>query len=141
MRPVKYREPWVVGILSFFTFGFFNFYLIYSWAKELNYLNQKKKFSPGLTLILAVVTLGLSGTVFESVYSVDLEKHGERAGVEMSLSSFSTVIISLNVAALVLCLIPFGFVIGFPVGVVATVFMQREMNRWVPPEARRSVLR
>ncbi len=141
MRPVKFREPWVVGVLSFLTLGLYNIYLIYSWARELNYLSQKKRFSPGLALILGILTFGISGTVFEAVYSVELEKHGGRAGVQMSLENFSTVIIAMNVTALVLCLIPFAAVIGFPLGVIATVFMQREINRWVPPESQKSALR
>ncbi len=132
-KPVIQRNPWVVGLLSFFTVSIYNFYLLFSWAKEINHLYGRPRHSPVVVLLVSILTLGIGACVFECVFAVDLGKLSGQHKVEMSFGSFSSVVIALNVSAVVLCLIPFGVILGFPVGVAATVLIQRELNRFVSP--------
>ena len=69
------------------------------------------------------------------IIAADLGKLSEDHGVEISFGSFTAVVIALNVTAVVLCLIPYGVVLGFPIGIAATVLIQREMNRFVSRKA------
>ena len=130
-KPVKYRNPWIVGLLSLITVSVYNFYLVFSWAKEINHLYARPRHSPVVVLLVSILTLGIGACVFECFYAVDLGRLGEQHKVQISFGSFSAVVIALNVTAIALCLIPYGVVLGFPVGIAATVLIQREMNRFI----------
>ena len=58
---IKVRDPAVVVLLMLVTCGLYVIYLQYQWAKEVNGLEGQVRYPPVITLVLNIVTLGLSG--------------------------------------------------------------------------------
>lgn len=124
--PVAHRNLWLVGTLSLLSAGLYNIYLLFVWAREINGLAANRRYSPKVVITLMILTLGLAGTVFECFYAIDLQKLSEADGLEAT--NLPPIIIALNVSALVLCLLGPLALIGIPLGVAATVILQRRLN-------------
>jgi hypothetical protein len=130
LQPIKVRSAVLVGVLSTLTLGLYNVYLMWAWTREVNGLVREERYNPTLVLLAGVATCGLSGCVFEMLFARDLEMQAHAAGRELLMKSFGTVILVLNVAGLMLDLTVVGALVGFPLGVAASVLMQRELNEW-----------
>ncbi len=131
--PVRYRNLWVVGLLSGITGGLYNIYLAFRWAAEINALAGTRKVNPSVVLLVSALSLGLGVLVFECVFARDLESIAEGHGEVTLITSFSTVIIALNVSAVLLMLSGVGIVLGLPLGIAATVLIQRQFNALSDP--------
>ena len=127
-RPVQQRDLWIVGLLSLVTLGIYNFYLVYAWARELNHLHGEERHSPGVVLLVSIVTLGIAASVFECFFAFDHAKIAEARGRELRTKGLPGVVVALEVAAVILSLTGVGLIIGIPAGVAATVLLQREFN-------------
>jgi hypothetical protein len=128
-RDIKVRDPAVVVLLMLVTCGLYVIYLQYQWAKELNGLEGQVRYPPVITLVLNIVTLGLSGLVFESIWAYDLARAAQRRGVVNRMESLPTWVLVLNCVGTVLCLTGIGIVIGLPMGIAASVLVQNELNK------------
>ena len=129
--PVKHRDLWVVGLLSAITGGLYNIYLVYRWSWEINGLSGHKKSDPSIVLLVSAVSLGLGVLVFECMFARELELIAADRGEAPLMSGFSTVIIALNVSAVLLIMTGVGIILGLPLGVAATVLIQRQLNVFV----------
>ena len=130
-----YRNLWVVGILSGITGGLYNIYLAFRWAAEINELAGTKKVNPSVVLLVSALSLGLGVLVFECVFARDLESIAEDRGEVSLITGFSTVIIALNVSAVLLIMSGVGIILGLPLGIAATVLIQRQFNALIDPLA------
>lgn len=83
-----------------------------------------------LVLFAGIVSCGMSGCIFETLFARDLELQVKAKAQNLLLANGATVILVLNILGLVLDLTAIGVVIGFPLGVAATVLLQRELNEW-----------
>ena len=128
--PVKQRDLWIVGILSVITLGIYNIYLAYMWSRELNHLLGRERYSPVVVLIISIVSLGIAVAVYECFFAFDLAKAAEQRNRELRMPSLPGTVVALEVSAIVLSLTGFGVIIGMPLGVAATVLLQREFNAY-----------
>ena len=130
-----YRNLWIVGLLSGITGGLYNVYLAYRWAAEINALSGTKKVAPSVVLLVSALSLGLGVLVFECMFARELESIAEDRGEVVLVTGFSTVIIALNVSAVLLIMTGPGIVLGLPLGIAATVLIQRQLNALLDPVA------
>ena len=126
--PVKPRDLWIVGILSVITLGIYNIYLAYMWSRELNHLLGRERHSPVVVLIISIVSLGIAVAVYECFFAFDHARAAEQRNRELRMPSLPGTVVALEVSAIVLSLTGFGVIIGMPLGVAATVLLQREFN-------------
>ena len=133
--PGVYRNLWIVGLLSGITGGLYNIYLAYRWAAEINALSGTKKVAPSVVLLVSALSLGLGVLVFECMFARELESIAGDRGEVVLVTGFSTVIIALNVSAVLLIMTGPGIVLGLPLGIAATVLIQRQLNALLDPVA------
>lgn len=133
---IKHRDIAVFVLLMVVTLGFYWFYVSYQWAKELNGLGGRVKFRPLLVLLTNILTCGISGIVFECLFAFDIAEHTRSRGLAGRMENLATWVIVINSAALLACLIPFGVVLGLPLGVLASMLVQVELNKLAQRYAR-----
>jgi hypothetical protein len=126
---VKRRDIAVLVLLMVVTLGFYWFYLAYQWSKEVNGLMGRVKYQPVVVLIANIATCGLAGMIFESLFAFDLVEVTKSRGVKDRLDSLSTWVLVCNCAAFVIALIPFGILVALPLGTLASVLVQVELNK------------
>jgi hypothetical protein len=126
---IKHRDIATLILLFVVTLGFYWFYLGYQWAKELNGLSGRVKYQPNVFLIVNLVSCGLAGIVFECLYAFDVAEHAKAHGIKDRLEPLPSWVISINCAAMIASLIPLGVIIGLPLGILASVLVQVEMNK------------
>ena len=126
---VKHRDLAMFVLLNVVTCGIYWFYVSYHWAKELNGLQGRPKYHPGIVLLVNIVSCGLAGLVFECLYAFDIAEVTRLRGIVDRKEQLGTWVIALNCIAIVLSLIPFAAVIGFPLGLLASALMQVELNK------------
>jgi hypothetical protein len=119
-----------VGAASVLTLGLYNVYLLWAWSRELNGILGEERYNSVLVLLAGLVSCGMSGCVFEILFARDLELQAKARGRDLLMASGATVILVLNILGLALDLTAIGVVIGFPLGVAASVILQRELNQW-----------
>jgi heme O synthase-like polyprenyltransferase len=119
----------MVGVLSVVTLTIYNFYLVYRWAQELNAISGRQRHNPVVVLVISIVTLGIGISVFECFFARDLEAQLEEAQLRPVMHGYATVVIALNVAAIVLTLSVYGSALGYALGVAATILLQLGFNR------------
>jgi hypothetical protein len=122
------RQVWLFSIA---TLGFFGFYLVPSWAEQLERITGKPRMSFGTLLGLGIVTLGVALLVVEIVYAFKLTRHGQRAGRADSNWQLGPWVAILNMGALgwSLATVGIGFLLGgFVLGILATWLVQAEIN-------------
>lgn len=128
-EPIEPRGIGVLVLLSVVTLGFYGFYLIYVWAKDLNRLTGSAKYRPGLLLIVSIATLGIGALVIESIYARELEREIERQHLPIGVAHLSTLVICMNAAALVFSMLPGAVVvISIPLGITASALVQHQLN-------------
>ncbi len=125
---IRRRQLAAVGALSIVTLSLYNIYLVYAWAKDLNQLLGQPRRNPNTVLILSIVTLGIAPLVFECLYAREVEELARHFGCRLHLRRLATTVLVINVTALILSIIPFGALVGLPLGASATVLLQRELN-------------
>lgn len=126
---IKVRDPAVVVLLMVVTCGLYAIYLQYQWAREVNGLEGQVRYPPILTLVLNILTLGLAGLVFESIWAYDLARLAQQRGIANRFDSLPIWVLLLNCVGTVLCLSVVGIVIGLPMGIAASVLVQMELNK------------
>lgn len=126
---VKHRDIAVFVLLNVMTCGIYWFYVSYQWAKELNGLQGRPKYQPGIVLLACILSCGLAGLVFECLFAFDIVEATRARAVANRNEQLGTWVITLNSIAMVASLIPFLLVIGFPLGIWASALMQVELNK------------
>jgi hypothetical protein len=126
---VQRRDIATLVLLFVVTLGFYWFYLAYQWAKELNGLAGRVKYQPTIFLIVNLVSCGMAGIVFECLYAFDIAEYAKAYGIKDRLEALPSWVIGINCAAMVLSLIPFGVIIGLPLGILASILVQVELNK------------
>jgi hypothetical protein len=126
---VKRRDVAVFILLMVVTLGIYWFYVAYQWSKEVNGLVGRVKYQPVVVLIANIATCGLAGMVFESLFAFDLVEVTKARGIKDRLDSLATWVLVCNCAAFVLAIIPFGIVVALPLGTLASVLVQVELNK------------
>ena len=86
---------------------------------------------PSIVLLVSALSLGLGVLVFECMFARELESIADDRRGMLLMSGFSTVIIALNVSAVLLIMTGVGIILGLPLGVAATVLIQRQLNVFV----------
>lgn len=100
------RNEWAVFFLSLFTFQFYTLYLYYQWAKDLNYLLGREKYNPALVLVLAIVTCGIAGMVYECCYAFELERIAAKERLAGRNDSLGVSVLFLRLAPIIIAFIP-----------------------------------
>ena len=126
--PVRHRNLAFVGLVSLVTLSIYTFYLIYQWAKELNGLEGRDKYSPGLMLAISIITLGAGAAIIECVFAYELETRARARNIFGALPFVTVFVAALNVVAFAIGLFTEYWVVGLLTGVMATVLVQRELN-------------
>ena len=126
---IKRRDIGVFILLCIVTLGFYWFYVGYQWSKELNGLAGRVKYQPLVFLLVNILTCGLAGLVFECLFAFDIAEHTKALGVKNRQEQLGGWVIGLNCTAMVVSLIPFGVIIGLPLGTLASVLVQVELNK------------
>jgi hypothetical protein len=126
---VRYRNIGVVVLLLIVTLGLYSFYLAYQWAKEINGLAGRVKYSPGIVLLLSIVTCGMGGLVFECLFASDIAEATQSRAIAGRMEQLATWVIACNCIAVVVSLIPFGVIVGMPLGILASALVQVELNK------------
>jgi vacuolar-type H+-ATPase subunit I/STV1 len=133
-KDVEFRSiPLVVALSAVTLFIGYLIYLWYQWARELNGLRQESRHSPQLVLLLSIVTLGLAGIVYECIFAQELEQHFRAYGRPDSTPHLSTLVIALNVIAILFSLTGVGVFVAIPCGMAATCLVQAEINKLAAP--------
>lgn len=133
---IKHRDIAVFVLLCVVTLGLYWFYISYHWSKEVNGLVGRVKYQPLVVLLVNIVTCGLAGMVFESLFAFDVAEQTKARGVKDRFEQMPTWVLSCNVAAVITALIPFGFVVAIPLGTLASVLVQIELNKLADGYAR-----
>jgi hypothetical protein len=126
---VKRRDVAVFILLMVATLGIYWFYVAYQWSKEVNGLLGRMKYQPVVVLIANIATCGLAGLIFESLFAFDLVEQTKARGITDRLDSLATWVLVCNCAAFAIALIPFGIVLALPLGTLASVLVQVELNK------------
>jgi hypothetical protein len=126
---VQRRDIGLLVLLCIVTLGLYWPYLGYQWSKELNGLSGRVKYPPVAFLLVNILTCLLAGLVFECIFAFDIAEHTGRLGIKNRNENLGAWVIGINVVALILCLIPFGVVVGLPLGTLATALVQVELNK------------
>jgi hypothetical protein len=126
---VQQRNLVVVAVLSTVTLGFYSLYLCYQWAKEINGLEGRVKYNPVVVLLVSVVTLCIGILVYECLFAHDAANAARERGLESDRGELPTWVVLANALGVVASLIPFGVLVGVPLGIAATVLVQAQFNR------------
>jgi hypothetical protein len=128
----KRRELGVLILLAVITLGFYGFYLIPSYADDVNSIIKQHKYSFFMVFLLSLLTCGIALVVFEVLFAYDLQKHG-RAGNEITpQENLGIYVLSLNVASTIVSVFSMGlaFVLSMFLGIWATCLLQNEINHY-----------
>ena len=126
---IKRRDIAVFVLLCVVTLGIYWFYVSYHWSKEINGLAGRVKYQPLVVLLVNIFTCGLAGLVFESLFAFDVAEQTKARGIKDRFDQLPTWVIVCNSVAVVTALIPFGFVLAIPLGTLASVLVQIELNK------------
>jgi hypothetical protein len=126
---IKPRDIAVFVLLCVVTLGLYWFYISYHWSKEINGLTGRVKYQPLVVLLVNIVTCGLAGMVFESLFAIDVAEQTKARGIKDRFDQLPTWVIACNTAAVITALIPFGVVVALPLGILASVLVQIELNK------------
>lgn len=126
---IKHRDITVFILLCVVTLGIYWFYVSYHWAKEVNGLLGRPKYNPVLVVVVNVVTCGMAGLVFESLFAFDVAEHSRQRNTLGRMDQLGTWVLVCNCVAMITALIPFGVVVALPLGTLASVLVQMELNR------------
>jgi hypothetical protein len=116
-------------LLNIVTLGIYWFYVVYRWSKEVNGLVGTVKYQPMMVLLVSILTCGIGGFVFECLMAFDVAETCKSRGVPSRLAHMPQWVIGCNVASLIACIIPFGVIVGLPLGLLASVLLQVELNK------------
>lgn len=125
------RDIALFVLLNVVTLGLYWFYVAFRWAKELNGLHGRAKYSPWLVLVTSILTCGIIGLVFECLYAFDLQEATRSRGIQDRNDQLPTWVIVCNCVAFVVAVIPFGVGVALPLGILASVLVQVELNKIV----------
>jgi hypothetical protein len=125
----RFREISLFVLLNVATCGIYWFYIAYEWAREVNGLVNRAKHPPVVVLLVSLITCGVGGLVYEILFAADIAAAAEARGVADRRPDLQTWVIGLNVAAFTISMIPFGFILGLPLGIWASVMIQQELNK------------
>ena len=128
-RNIPERNLALVVLLLVVTLGFYTFYLLYQWAHEVNAALGHEKHQPLVVLLVSLLTCLIGGIVYECVFAYDIAAAATSKGVSRRMVNLPTWVILCNCVGLIVSFIPFGFVVGFVLGVLASVLVQVELNK------------
>ena len=126
---IKRRDIAIFVLLCFVTLGIYWFYLSYHWSKEINGLVGRPKYNPVLVVVANILTCGLAGLVFESLFAFDIAEQTRQRNTPGRMDQLGTWVLVCNCVAMIAALIPFGVLVAMPLGTLASVLVQMELNR------------
>lgn len=127
--PIVYRDPSTVMLLMFVTLGFYGFYLVYQWTRDINRLAGSEKFSPQLVFWSSLASCGMAAIVFECLFAMEVEQATARRQLADRREQLGSTVVVLNVVATVISFLPCLILIALPIGCWATYLMQLELNK------------
>lgn len=132
------REPWRFVLLMGVTMGLYSFYVVPQLALGVNRLTGKERFKFRVVLVAGILTLGLGLSVCEVLYAHTLESNPGYAGGKWKTRHLFRYVLVLNILSWGLVFVPTGlaFAGSFAFGVLATLMIQTEVNRYVELEER-----
>jgi len=116
-------------LLNIFTLGIYWFYIVYQWSKEVNGIVGRVKYQPVMVLVVSILSCGIAGMVFESLFAFDVAQAAKSRRIPGRMEQMPTWVLVCNVVGGLLCLIPFGVIVGLPLGLLASVLLQVELNK------------
>jgi hypothetical protein len=131
--PIVVWEAWQVVLFMIVTLGLFGFYLLPSWAKQVEHITGKRRMPFGAWLALSIFTLGIALQVLEVVYAFSLERHGRRIDHDEARPNLGLWVCMLNILSVVLAIATGGIGLllgGFGFGLIATWLVQSEINSY-----------
>ena len=124
-----HRSVAILVLLMFVTLGLYSFYLVYRWANEVNSLLGREKHHPLVVLLVSILTCGMALIIYECVFGFEVAGMTASRGIAGRMENLPTWLILCNCIASLVSLIPYGVVLGFPLGVLASVLLQAELNK------------
>jgi len=118
----KVRNITAFVILMLVTLGFYWFYVVYHWTREVNGWLGEEKYSPALVLLLSILSCGVAGLIFECLFAYDIEKATAARELPDRRKDLGVLVLVLNLIACMVC----GFV-----GIAASAVIQSELNKLV----------
>jgi len=115
-------------IFSIITLGIYELYLIFIWAKEINYLKKTPHYNAGLILFLSIITVGIVGIIYEIIFARDIEVHTKNASKPYRINNLSVIVIVLDVVGFLLSFTGFLIPLSFILGIATVSLIQRELN-------------
>lgn len=130
------REPWRFVLMMGVTLGLYGFYVVPQLARAVNHLIGRDAFISRRVLIVGILTLGLGLSVYEVLYAHALEKNPAYARGRWNTRHLFAYVLGLNVLSWGLVFVPTGlaFAGSFVFGVLGTLMIQTEVNRFVEQE-------
>ena len=118
------------------TLGFYTFYLVPSYARDMRAITGKPRMEFNPLLILGIVTLGLSLMVMMIMWAFELETHGKTVGKSGRQEFLGLPVLALNVIALISGFAIDNFFLGLIVAggfeAWAVWLLQKEINLYAP---------
>lgn len=124
---VEARSVALTALLSLLTLSLYNFYLVHCWARDLNQVLGREKYSPALAVVLSILTLTLALFFYECGFAFELEKQTKAHRIEDRNANLGAVVLVLNLVAFFMVFV--FFPIGFILGLTCTCLVQQEFNR------------
>jgi serine/threonine protein kinase len=130
-------QAWQIWLFSLLTFGLFEFYLVPSWAKQMERITGRPHMPFGVLLLLGICTLGIALVVVNIAYAFELEKHGRSTGHRGVQSGLGQYVLALNIVSSVWSIVwsfatvGIGYLLGgIFLGIWAVWLVQAEINSY-----------
>ena len=128
-----------IFIMSIITLGFYDGFLYYVWAAQLNKMNEKENHSPLIYTILFVFTQGFMSLVIQVWLAKDIQRHYNNISDEKDKSTVGDLVTYLSVAYASAFIVhatqnnfgPLFIIAAFLVHRAAKLVIQRELNRLI----------
>jgi hypothetical protein len=133
------REPWRFVLLMGLTMGLYSFYVVPRLALSVNRLTGKERFGFRVVMVGGILTIGLGLSVCEVLYAYALESNPGYAGGKWKTRYLFWYVLLLNILSWGLVFVPTGlaFAGSFAFGVLSTLMIQTEVNRYIELEERK----
>ncbi|MFO0806446.1 MAG: DUF4339 domain-containing protein [Gemmataceae bacterium] len=131
--PIVVWESWQVILFMLVTLGLFGFYLLPSWAKQVEHITGKRRMPFGAWLALSIFTLSGALYILEIAYAFSLERHGRQVGHPMARPNLGLWVCVLSIVSVVLTVATSGIGLilgGCGFGLIATWLVQSEINSY-----------
>jgi len=106
------RNLLAVLVLLAATVTVYFFCLLYWWCVEVNGLLRRRKYRPGIMVLVSLLSLGGAGLAIECLLALDLERLGRERGTARRLPGLTALVAALSLGNLLVNLPPVLDVLG-----------------------------